>query len=226
MIAALTVAAAGFTAPLYHMPYTTQTTVRRVTMKAEVPDDDDKPQVHLESIGSVVEFDDGKHDRSLLGIVTSAEAKAKGGARYSVIDANSVTHSVPGKGIHCSFSADKKMKDGVDPNVLLEPFEKIQALPSTNLGVEPDILELAWEMLKDEDKSSWSAKTILRSIDDSMCRSPVEQYRAFRLLTSDLGHIFFKSLSDNMFKPKNDKAVKASKENWCRSHDELDYCLL
>ena len=47
-----------------------------------------------------------------------------------------------------------------------------------------------------------------------------------RVLSSDLGKIFFKSLGGNKFKAKASKAVKASKENWCRAAAEPEFCLV
>jgi hypothetical protein len=210
--------------PATVMPRTSLTTFQ---MKADAADSDDadKPQVHLEALGSIVEFDDGKHDRSMLGVVSSAEAKAKGGARYTVLDANSVPHSIAGKQIHCSFSPDAKAKKA-DPEVVLKPFETVHDLEPTALGVAPEDLELAWEFLAEEDNDSWSARSILQNIDDKLCRTPVEQYKAFRLLTSDLGHVFFKSLSGGFYKLKNAKSVRASKDQWCRAHEEADFCFV
>jgi len=227
MIDALFFSASAFTAPLTLTVGRARTKALRLTTlsaAAEAEADDDKPQVHLESIGSIVEFDDGKHDRSMLGIVQTADAKAKGGSVYTVIDAHSNTHSVKGKSIHCAFPGDTKSKKA-EPAAVLAPFEEVHELDSTHLGVEPELLELAWEVL-DDDKDSWSAKSILQAIDDKLCKSNVESYKAFRLLTSDLGRVFFKSLSNNRFKAKNAKSVQASKQNWCREHEELDYCFV
>ena len=51
--------------------------------------------------------------------------------------------------------------------------------------------------------------------------------RSSRLLSSDLGKVFFKSLGGNKFKAKASKAVKASKENWCRAiTKEPEFCLI
>lgn len=200
-------------------------TMRSAFMKADEVAEDDKPQVNLEPVGSIVEFDDGKHDRAILGVVASAEAKAKGGSTYTILDANSVSHSIKGKQIHCAFSPDPKLKK-TEPEVLLKPFEAVKEMEVTALGVAPDDLELAWEFLTEEDKDSWSARTILQAIDDKLCRSPVEQYQAFRLLTSDLGHVFFKTLSGGFYKLKNAKAVRASKEQWCRAHEEVEFCFV
>jgi len=224
MIGTLPCVAMAFMVP--PTAFTGRTLNGMATMKAADVDEDDKPQLHLEPLGAIVEFDDGKHDRSVLGIVSSAEAKAKGGARYTVVDSNSVLHSVPGKSIHCSFSPDAKIKKG-DPAVQLEAFEKVHELAPTDLGVEAEDLELAWEFFsEEEEKTEWSARAILQAIDETLCRSSIEKYKAFRLLNSDLGHIFFKTLSGGRYKLKSPKAVQASKENWCRAHDELDYCLV
>ena len=76
MFVELTFLAAAFMAPpATLMPRTL--TMRSAVMKADDVDEDNKPQVHLEPVGSIVEFDDGKHDRAILGVVAAAEAKAK-----------------------------------------------------------------------------------------------------------------------------------------------------
>ena len=57
----------------------------------------------------------------------------------------------------------------------------------------------------------------------------MQKYKAFRLMTSDLGKVFFKGLSHNLFKAKAAKAVAASKEMWCRAVKipaEDEFCLL
>ena len=48
---------------------------------------------------------------------------------------------------------------------------------------------------------------------------------AQRLLSSDFGKIFFKTLSGNEYKAKSRKAVDASKNNWCQEAS-LDWCFV
>ena len=52
-----------------------------------------------------------------------------------------------------------------------------------------EMLELAWETLKEEEEAdAFSPKQVIQVIDDKLYKSAVDRYRAFRLLTSDLGH--------------------------------------
>ena len=46
--------------------------------------------------------------------------------------------------------------------------------------------------------------------------------QAFRLLSSDLGKVFFKALGDNKYKAKAAKSVQASKDNFCRDPNTVD----
>jgi hypothetical protein len=179
--------------------------------------------------GTVIEFDDGKHGRALLGLVQGAQAKAKGGARYEVIDAKNHLYSVAVRDIHCGFSP-ASTKPGTEPAVILNPFMKVKDLPPLGLGIEPELLELVWiELMAEGSSHGASAAAILGRIDASITQGGVQQYRAFRLLTSELGKIFFKALSDNSYKPKGPKAVAASKDTWCRQPKaamEEDFCFV
>jgi len=47
-------------------------------------------------------------------------------------------------------------------------------------------------------------------IDEELCSSPVDFYKAHKLLTSDLGKVYFKPVGDK-YKAKTDVAVQASK---------------
>jgi len=192
--------------------------------------------VHLEPEGTIAEFDDGKHNRPLLGVVLGSVAKAKGGgARYEIIDANNKIHSVAQKSIHCTCGKAKPDSQGLytNPSNALKQFQAVADASATELGVEPEMLELAWELCQEDDSGSFSLESIVASIDEKLSVGAVNKYKAFRLLTSDLGKIFFKPLSGNLFKAKATKAVQASKEMWCRAVDEIssggsgeEFCLV
>jgi hypothetical protein len=178
-------------------------------------DDDEVPEVRLETVGSVVEFDDGKHsDRALLGVIKEASSKAKGGTIYHVEDSDEKIFSIHGKSIHAVFSppGDKEK----DVSKILSSFVEVSKKAPTELGVEPEVLEMAWELCSETEKDSFSTKSILGVIDESLVKGSIGQYKAFRLLTSDLGKIFFKTLNGGRFKAKATKAVSASKEQWCK----------
>jgi len=194
------------------------------------------PPVRLEPEGTIAEFDDGKHNRALLGIVLGSVAKAKGGgARYEVIDANNKVHSVAQKSIHCTCGKAKPDAQGLytDPADALKRFQQVADSRATELGVEPEMLELAWEMCQEKEGGSFSPESIVATIDEKLCVGAVNKYKAFRLLTSDLGKVFFKPLGGNRFKAKASKAVQTSKEMWCRAVEEIssggsgeEFCLV
>ena len=95
------------------------------------------------------------------------------------------------------------------------------------LGVDAETLSLAWELCADAEVTDWSPRSILGLIDENLVQSSVDQYKAFRLLNSDMGKIFFKTLANNRFKVKTEKSVTASKEQWCRQTDgPPDWCFV
>ena len=51
---------------------------------------------------------------------------------------------------------------------------------------------------------------------EQLIKGSVAQYKAFRLLHSSIGKIFFKALSGNRYKAKLLKSVEASKQTWCK----------
>ena len=216
VMTSLAVAALAFAPPL--SPLATR---RAAVTMFDSDVESDVPQVQLETVGSIVDFGDQ------LGIITEAEAKAKGGARYSVVTADEVVHSVKGNAIKCTFSPDKSMKSWkeVGAEAVLAPFEQVHSLAPEKMGIEPEDLELAWEFLSEEESNEFSARSIVKAIDEKLCKSSVDAYRAFRLLSSDLGHVFFKSLSGAKFKLKAAKAVQASKDAYCRQHD-VEFCFV
>merc|ERR1712166_315336 len=92
---------------------------------------------------------------------------------------------------------------------------------------DPGDLEMAWELVSDEDKASFTPKFLTSLIDDTFSKAQTDTYRAFRLLQSDMGKIFFRTLGPNEYKAKAAKAVQSSKENWCRSLEgEQEWCFL
>lgn len=85
---------------------------------------------------------------------------------------------------------------------------------------------MAWELAAESDKKTVSPKFLMSLVDENFIKTSVDKYKAFRLLTSDLGRIFFKSINENEYKAKAAKAVRASKENWCRSAEDEEWCFV
>ena len=174
MLSLVSVIAAAFSPCV--QPYTSRAVglQRRTLVTLKQPlEDDGPPPVQLISLGSICEFDDGKHARSMLGVVRAAEAKAKGGARYSLEDATGKTHSVNGKSIHCSFSASAKVKGDASPESILSEFTDVMETSPVELfdGVNPEMIELAWEVATQSEHSSLAPESILGIIDEQVCFS-------------------------------------------------------
>jgi hypothetical protein len=153
------------------------------------------------------------------------EYKAKGGARIQVMDVGGSMHTVPEKDIHINLGVYKGKL--VEPAEILADYVKVMDTEPMALGVEPELLEMAWELAAETDKKSYSPKFLMSLVDDGFLKSQVDAYKAFRLLTSDMGKIFFKSINANEYKAKAAKAVQASKESWCRSLEgEEEWCFV
>ena len=154
----------------------------------------------------------------------ACELKAKGGARIVLADAQGSSHTVAEKALHIVLPPPKTK--ATEPAEILAEYEAEMAKDPTEF-VDPELLELAWSVCAESEKPSFTPKSIISEIDESLCKSQVDLYRAFRVMSSDLGKVFFKSLSANRFKPKAGKAVKASKENWCREPEhEHEWCFV
>ena len=192
----------------------------------------------LESAGSIFEFDDGKHPHPRLGVVESAEVKGKKGAFYTVRDSSNKQHNVPAKHIHCKFPMDRTVKpnDSTNPDVVLAPYMEVAELQPHELGIDVESLELAWEMCAEEgheaDHEGHSAKGIVSMIDESLYATPVDAYKAHRLLSSSLGKVYFNMLHSHdyaavEYKAKSAQAVADSKEALCADEAEApEWCFV
>jgi hypothetical protein len=218
-------------ATAFHAPFGMLPAARRASL-VSLKEAGDAVAVQFDfAAGSIVEFDDGKHkDRALLGIIISAAAKAKGGARYSITDANQKTYTVAGRSIHFVAPASKGKE--TDPAEILKDFievaakDPVELVPS--LGLDVTELELAWEVCAQDASNEFTTKSILGLVDDKIIKTPVDKYKAFRLLTSDLGRVFFKTLSADKYRAKAATAVAASKLNWCNAFAEAqqEWCFV
>jgi len=180
------------------------------------------PVERVESEGTICEFEEGKNHRPFLGVIESSKIKGSN-VVYQVVDAAGSKHSVASKYLHCAFPASPMTKPNTPTSEVLAPYVSVARCKSTELGIDLEMLDLAWEVLAEEEPASLSSTAIVSYIDESLVEAEgPEQYRVFRLLTSDLGQIFFSTLHahDYMhreYKPKSAMAVAASKESWCQS---------
>lgn len=180
------------------------------------------------SPGTLVEFCEKKREH--IGKITQVAHKSNGGARYEVEEVST------GK----QFSiADKEVSFGLPaPNnekqteKLLAELEKAHAMHQAELvkvlDITPDLLEMAWEeALESEDnKDSITAKALVELVH-AHSPNPIEKYEAWRLLRSDLGHVYFKELKENSrvvaFKAKSRSSVEASKDTFVKQHESDDW---
>lgn len=185
--------------------------------------------VRLEPVGTILEFDDGKHAGPILGVVQAAEAKGSKGAAYRVRDSNDRLYSITSKQIHCRFPPNPMTLPTDPPAVALHPYLEVSRLKSSELGVDLELLELAWDVCAEEGHEEGleghSARAIVAQIDENLYTTPVEQYKTYRLLSSSVGKVFFKQLHTHdyahpEYKAKTSAAVADSKEALCDDESE------
>ena len=203
-----------------------QSIVRMKQAPADAPEEREMPNI---AVGSICEFHDPKHGngaaKPVMGVVQSLEFKAKGGCRIILEDGFGSTHTVAEKALHIILPPSKG-KDR-EPAAILSEYLAVMEKEATDLGVDPELLELAWTECDELEKAAFTPKAIMSMIDPAMCKSPVDVYKAFRVISSDLGKVFYKALGDGKFKPKATKAVQASKDNWCREPThEHEWCFV
>lgn len=211
---ALTFAAVG-----WH-PQSTRVGTSRVVMKG-APKADQMSEQPVLAEGSVCEFEDQK-GRFGLGVVQSSKPSAVKGVVYTLVDADDHIHTIASKAIHCAFPPSGKAKPKAKPADLLKEYVKVAECDPSELGVDVSMLELAWEECAEKEEGAFTMRDIMRTIDDDLVEGSVAQYKAHRLLNSDIGHIFFKVLhakdfAKREFKAKSADAVATAKKHWCEA---------
>jgi hypothetical protein len=117
------------------------------------------------------------------------------------------------------------------------------------LDLDAEVLELAWEEASStsvgaseaapgssstSSTSSTSTSAIghaivtpdsfLELVHSRPSAGPGESYRVWRLLSTDLGHVFFKDIADHgritAFRAKGKPAVEAAKSAFCEDHEQ------
>ena len=159
------------------------------------------------------------------------ERKSNGAVRYDVEEYPSGKHfSIADKEV--SFSVPPPTNDK-QVEKLLEQLEHAFFLTGRDLCKEldmsPELLEMAWEETVEAPDSNELTPNDLVELVHSHKATPLEKYEAWRLLRSEVGHVFFKELKEQgrvvSFKPKPKKSVDASKDSYCASHsDDEDIC--
>mmetsp|Transcript_9732 Transcript_9732/g.23822 ORF Transcript_9732/g.23822 Transcript_9732/m.23822 type:complete len:237 (+) Transcript_9732:156-866(+) len=193
--------------------------------------DSDVVQQQAFATGSFVEFVEKK--RSHIGKIDSVEHKSSGGARYSVIDSEGKKFSIPDKDVRYSMPCPNSPGQATK---LYDEFIAAQdtSLPSIQKAIDitPDLLEMAWEEAAEgegEEHNLTPASFI--ELVHAHAATAMEKYMAWKLLQSDVSHIFFKEIKSHgrvvSFKAKTRKHVDAAKEMFCRTHqDDNDICFV
>ncbi len=181
------------------------------------------------STGTLVEFSEKK--RIHVGKITSVEHKRSGGARYEVIDHDGLKYSIADKAVNYAMSISPNDERNV--NKLFDDFahalEEPEMTLRRDLDISPDLLEIAWEEALESDSHELTPQSLI-DIVHCHAASGIEAYKAWRLMKTDMAHVFFKELKDNgrvvAFKAKAQKAVEAAKTAFCTNpdHAEDDFC--
>jgi hypothetical protein len=107
----------------------------------------------------------------------------------------------------------------------LEGFRHVR--DSTAPLVDPEVLAICHEMVA-EDAEEVRLKDVAALIDEGS--APVDLYKTFRILSSQLGRVFFKAAKGSAakFKARAQKEVDAAKQTLCsQAGDEYgDFCLV
>ena len=181
------------------------------------------------AVGTFIEFEEKK--RTHIGKINSVEHKSSGGARYHVTDSTGKVWDIADKavlyGMPCPTTPAKAIK-------LFEEFCRAQDAPvdtlQTSLEITPELLEMAWEeAAQDEDNNLVTGSSLVELVQGHAATA-MEKYLAWKLLKTDMAHVFFKEIKDHgrvvSFKAKTKKHVDAAKEAFCQSHQDCDLCLV
>jgi len=195
---------------------------------------DDSASMPSLAVGTFVEFEE-KQRRVHIGKIAEVEHKSNGGTRYFVEDSDGHRFNIADKAVH--FSVNPPNSPGPAEKLYRELIEAQKASDDelqTELDISPEILELAWEEALEHDEASGGHNNVtpdqLIQLVHSHAASAIEKYRAWRLLQTDLAHVFFKDIKDHghisSFKAKARKGVDIAKQAFCNSHSDSDLCLV
>lgn len=144
--------------------------------------------------GSFVEF--REKARTHVGKIESVEYKASGGARYTIIDSTNHKYNVPDKDVRyampCpnSVGAAAKLYDDLC-RAQESPLESIHE----ELDVSPDLIQMAWEEAVEDETSNLTPAEFVELVH-AHTPSAMEKYLAWKLLQSEMAHVFFKEIKD------------------------------
>lgn len=198
----------------------------RIAHTCQAKKGDDVEQQQAFPVGTFVEFVEKK--RVHIGKILSVEHKSNGGARYDV-DSGGKHYGIADKAV--SFAMPCPNTPG-KASKLYQEFEEAQQISEKEIQVKLDIsaelLVMAWEEAIEEDESHEVTPDSLIELIHSHKGSAIEKYMAWKLLRSDMAHVFFKDLKNHgrvvAFKAKAPKAVEAAKDQFCQTRVDEEIC--
>lgn len=189
----------------------------------------DVVQQRAYAVGTLIEFTEKK--RVHVGKIASVDHKSNGGARYDVEDHDGHKSNIADKAVNYAMpispNDERKIKQLFDEfaAALEEPEMELR----TDLDISAELLEMAWEETLEDESQQLTPKSLVDLVH-SHTASAIESYKAWRLMRTDMAHVFFKELKEHgrvvAFKAKAKKAVDAAKITFCRNpdHSEDDVC--
>lgn len=165
-------------------------------------------------------------NREHVGKIIDVERKSDGSARYEVEEFPSGKHffSIAGKEVSFTIPAPTNDKQA---DKLLKQLEHAHAITEDQLSKEldltPELLEMAWEeaAATDSDDDQMTPNELVELVHSHKA-DHIEKYEAWRLLRSEIGHIFFKEIKEHgrvvAFKAKPRHSVEASKDMFRNNH--------
>lgn len=190
---------------------------------------DDVVQQQSFLIGTFIEFEEKKREH--VGKITKAEHKSTWGARYQVVDSEGNKFDIADKAI--SFAMHPPNSPGASAKLFSEfvsAHDSSEDSLQSKLDISTEILEMAWEESADEDGDHLLTPSTFVDLVHSHTASSIEKYMAWKVLRTDLAHVFFKEIKEHGrvvgFKAKARKAVEAAKQAFCNDHEDSDLCLI
>lgn len=171
-------------------------------------------------------------NRIHVGKIDTVEHTGSGIARYNVIDSEGKKYDIADKAV--LYSMPRPDKPG-QADKLFEEFCRAQDAPVMTLldelDITPELLQMAWEEVAAEDDEGsdhmMTADSLIELVH-SHAGSKMERYLAWKLLKTDMAHVFFKEIKDRgrvvSFKAKPEKAVEAAKQVFCKTHEDNEIC--
>jgi len=212
----------AFMAPLEKPSFLTQTYGSKISL-------DDVPQQKSLASGTIVEFIEKK--RVHAGKIIAVQHKSNGAARYDVEDHDGHKFNIADKAVNYSMAISANEERNIMKifDDFAAALEETETKLRSDLDISPELLEMAWEE-KNEDESHELTPDHLINLIHSHAASKLETYKAWRLLRTNMAHVFFKEIKDHgrvvAFKAKAQKTVEAAKETFCKNPDNAmdDFC--